>query len=170
MGSMETDIAEVPGPPPASPEAPSASPLSAAHVWGKAGWRKQFLAVYQRTGQLYVSAEAIGVSWSKVERTMQQDANFRNAVEVRRQRYADRLEGQFDNMFFHPTRPNVIAGIVLAKKHRPQDFVERHQGVTMNVQALATPEQAHELLRVMLRDATPETQAQLALPPPESPE
>ena len=155
---------------PAPPSALDPAPIAARHVWRKTGWRKEFLDVYERTGQLYVSAQAVGVKWNTVERTMQQDPRFGKAVEVRRQRYADRLEGQFDNMFFHPTRPNVIAGIVLAKKHRPQDFVERHQGVTMNVQALATPEQAHELLRVMLRDATPETHAQLALPPPESPE
>ena len=156
MTCMETEQTEAPGLTPA--------PLPRRNP----SWRTEFLTMYERTGQLYLCVKAVGVSWDKFERECTKDPRFKQAVDVRRQRYADRLEGQFDNMFFHPTRPNVIAGIVLAKKHRPQDFVERHQGVTMNVQALATPEQAHELLRVMLRDATPETQAQLALPPPEA--
>ena len=103
---------------------------------------------------------------SERHREVTRDPKFARAVEVRRQRYADTLEDQFDKMFKSNARGNVVAGIVLAKKHRPHDFIERHAGVTMQVDAVATMEQARALLSLMLHDATPELQARLAVPVP----
>jgi hypothetical protein len=130
----------------------------------KLPWRKEFLLYYERTGRLYETLQAIGVSKDRFDRMCIKDPRFAKSVEVRRQRYVDGLEGQFDSMFKDPTRPNVIAGIVLAKKHRPQDFVERHQGLVVQAGVLASPDEARELLRTMLGDATEATRTRLALP------
>ena len=146
------------------PEHPDAPESAAEPLHYRRPWRKDFLAQYERTGRLYHVLQALGVSKAKFDREVTRDPKFARAVEVRRQRYADTLEDQFDRMFKSNARGNVVAGIVLAKKHRPHDFIERHAGVTMQVDAVATMEQARALLQAMLHDATPELQARLCAP------
>ncbi len=148
------------------PEPPDAPESAAEPLHYRRPWRKDFLTQYERTGRLYHVLQALGISKAKFDREVTRDPKFARAVEIRRQRYADTLEDQFDKMFKTNARGNVVAGIVLAKKHRPHDFIERHAGVTMQVDAVATMEQARALLQAMLHDATPELQARLLVAGP----
>jgi hypothetical protein len=106
----------------------------------------------------------VGVSPSKLARAMERDPLFAQRVEEARQRYADSVEGQMHHMAFHPTKPNVLAAFGLLKKHRPHDWVERHQVTNVNLHAVASPQQALELLQTMAGDMTAETRRALVAP------
>ena len=123
-------------------------------------WRTKFLEAYEASGRKYESAKLAKVSIKRLEHEIDRDPRFARLVETARQRYADSIEAKLEAMAAGQ-RGNVVAAIVLAKRHRPQEFIERHVMVQANVTALASPSDAQELLRRMLASNPAETRKAL---------
>ena len=89
-------------------------------------------------------------------RWREQDPEFNEAVEDARQGYYDSLEEILQTL---GKRGNVVGPIVLLKKGRPADFIEKRLEASISLQASASvsPEEARALLAQMLAAATPAT-------------
>jgi len=94
-----------------------------------------------------------GVSEKTARRWRQEDPAFDEAVEDARQRYYDSLEEYLQK------RGGVVGSIVLLKKGRPAEFIEKRLEASISLQAsaLVTNEEAKALLAQMLGAATPAT-------------
>jgi hypothetical protein len=94
-----------------------------------------------------------GVSPRTAWRWRQQDPEFDEAVEDARQGYYDSLEEDLQK------RGGVVGKIVLLKKGRPAEFIERRLEASISLQTSAqvTNEEAKALLAQMLGAATPAT-------------
>lgn len=123
-------------------------------------WRARYLKAYSESGLRWLSAESAGVSQMTVSRAEGADADFALELEEARQKYADSLEGNMHRLA--TVKDNVVANIVLLKKHRPQDFVERRQELHLHAHATVSDGEARQLLAAMLHQATPATLAALA--------
>ena len=119
------------------------------------GWRGLFLAYVELNGTLYKAARAAGVSDDTVRRERARDAEFDRQVEEARQFHADELEEQLR------AEPGVVGRIVLLKKFKPAEYIERQSVLNLNVNTEVPPELGKELLLKMLGAATPATQAML---------
>lgn len=141
-----------------------APPPSSSTAEAPKDWRAKFLEVYEASGQFYMSAKIAGVTEAKVRALMQKDKRFARAVERRKERYADVLEGQMHKLFFD--KSNVLAGFGLLKKHRPQDYVEKHQvqqlNVNINAQPFDDPAVVQKTMLQSWMSATEESRKQLA--------
>jgi hypothetical protein len=126
------------------------------------GWRYKFLISYRKTGVRWVSAREAKVSHDTVTRTEAADAVFAAQVEDARQEYADALEQNLDRLA--RKKDNVIAGIVLAKKHRPNDFIERRQELHIHAHANLSAEEGRHLIAAMLAHVTATTREALVEP------
>ena len=126
-------------------------------------WRQTFLAEYKRTGAKYHSADVAGIEPDTVVAHQNRDPAFDAQVEHARQLFADSRE---INLARLADKGNVVGDIVLLKRHRPQEYIER-QAVAVDVthrlaESVADPT---ALLRAMLHAATPATLKALAPPP-----
>lgn len=120
------------------------------------GWRGLFLAYYQQNGTYYKAARAAGVSDDTVLRERRRDPEFDRRVDEARQLHADQLEEDLT------AEPGVVGKIVMLKKFRPLEFVERHAVMNLNVTAGLPPGiDAVAILRDMLADVSPHTRALL---------
>jgi len=132
-----------------------------------ADWPERFLTSYRKTGVRWRSAAAAGVSHDTVLRLEAADPAFAAKVEDARQDFADSIEENLHRLA--TDKHNVIANIVIAKKHRPEDFVERRQELHLHAHATVTDAEARALLSAMLDQATPATRTALAQPGAELP-
>jgi hypothetical protein len=124
-------------------------------------WRQTFLDAYEQTGTLWKAAKIAGLSAKTVKRHMEADPDFADQAEERRQLYADGLEIGMDGLF---RKGNVVAGIVMLKKHRPADFIERAQIQSVNVNVDIQVAEAREFLHALASSPRAELQALRALP------
>jgi 2-phospho-L-lactate guanylyltransferase (CobY/MobA/RfbA family) len=127
-----------------------------------ADWREKFLISYRKTGTRWVSAREAKVSHDTVSRAEAADPVFAAQVEDARQEYADALEQNLDRLA--RKKDNVIAGIVLAKKHRPNDFIERRQELHVHAHANLSAEEGRHLIAAMLAHVTATTREVLVQP------
>ena len=125
-------------------------------------WRERFLEKYRRLGVRWVAAREAKVSHDTVTRAEAADTVFAAQVEAARQEYADTLERTLDRLA--KQKNNVIANIVLAKKHRPEDFIERRQELRVDVQTSLSSIDARALIEAMVRRVAPTMQPALAAP------
>lgn len=127
------------------------------------GWQDAFLTEYEATGTLWRAAKVAGVSADSVERYRASDQDFAAKVEEARQLYADDLETTMHDQF---VKGNVVAGIVLLKKHRPHQFIERHAILNVDVHIDVPTDQARQVLGEMLAHVTPSTVERLSAEQP----
>jgi hypothetical protein len=144
----------------------SGAPLALPKKKGKPGpkvpadWPEKFLEYYRQCGTRWLSARRAGTSHDVVTRREAADPHFAAQVETARMEYADSLEENMDRLT--RKKSNVIAGIVMLKKHRPQDFIERKSELHVHAHAALTQADGRALLAAMLAQATDATLRELA--------
>lgn len=122
-------------------------------------WRARFLRHYARHGTRWRSARAAGISHDTLERAERADPQFAARVEEARRVFVESLESSPAGGFLQQfRRGNVVAGIVLAKRHDPANYIERALTVNANLTASLDPQAGAALLATML--------GQLPLAPP----
>lgn len=117
-------------------------------------WRQEFLAHYQRHGGFYAAAEYAGVNSSTVYDEMHRNADFKQQADEARQLFADSQERQLQAL---GEQGNVVGPIVLLKKHRPAEYIEKNLSITASFSAELDPQQGQQLLQAMLQNLTPES-------------
>jgi hypothetical protein len=115
------------------------------------GWRGLFLAYYEQNGTYYKAARAAGVSDDTVLRERRRDPEFDRRVDEARQLHADQLEEDLT------AEPGVVGKIVMLKKFRPGEFIEKHAVLNLNVSGEIPGVDALALLRQMVEDMSPAT-------------
>lgn len=128
-------------------------------------WRQDFLAAYEATGGFYASAKTAGVNSTTVYDERHRDPAFDHACDEAKQRYADSREANLARLADHG---NVVGDIVLLKKFRPHEYIEKNLSITASFSAEVNPEDGKRLLEAMLGTMTPATRQ--ALMPPTSTE
>jgi hypothetical protein len=113
-----------------------------------------FLAYLEAKGTYYKAARAAGVSDDTVLRERRRDPEFDRRVDEARQLHADQLEEDLT------AEPGVVGKIVMLKKFRPGEFIERHAVLNLNV-STEPPFDPAALLREMLAGMSPVTRALL---------
>jgi hypothetical protein len=108
-----------------------------------------------------VAARQAQVSHDTVRLYESADQGFAAAIENARQEYADFLELNMRRLAIK--KDNVIANIVMAKKHRPEDFIERRQELHLHAHATVTEDGARQLLAAMLAHSTGAPREPLAI-------
>jgi hypothetical protein len=119
------------------------------------GWRGLFLAYLEARGTYFKAAKAAGVSDDTVLRERRRDPEFDRRVDEARQLHADQLEEDLT------AEPGVVGKIVMLKKFRPGEFIERHAVLNLNVTSEIPGVDAVAMLRQMLADMSPATKALL---------
>lgn len=141
-------------PRPAQPVAPTALPL---------GWQDEYLLTLEADGGKYRSARKCGVRWRDVLHEQQESPEFQARIEEAMGIFADDIEKKL----IDPTNKNVVGCIVLLKKLRPAEFIEKQAGIAIQVNATnasiggVSEEDAKALLRTMLAHASPHALAKL---------
>ena len=114
-------------------------------------WRARFLRHYARHGTRWRSARAAGISHDTLERAERADPAFAARVEEARRVFVESLESSPAGGFLQQfRRGNVVAGIVLAKRHDPANYIERALTVNANLTASLDPQAGAALLATML--------------------
>jgi hypothetical protein len=116
---------------------------------------------YRRLGVRWVAARETRISHDTVTRLEVADPVFAAQVEAARQEFADSLEQNLDRLA--KKKDNVIANIVMAKKHRPEDFIERRQELHLHAHAQVGEGDARQLLAAMLAHSTGAPREPLAI-------
>jgi len=98
--------------------------------WYREGWWADFLHAYEQYGGFYRAAKDAGVTSALVFEAIARYPEFRAACEEARQRFADTQE---ENLDLIGRAGNPVGPIVLLKKHRPLEYVDKN--LTMNVTA-----------------------------------
>jgi len=120
------------------------------------------VAKVREHGGLCLAAEQAGVDVRTVQRLRASDPAFDERVTTARELYADTLEHEMVDQARQ--RGNPVGYIVRLKALRPEDYIERHKIMSLNVNVDATPDDAPGLLRAMLGDVTPATLQSLSAP------
>lgn len=122
-------------------------------------WQETYLRAYATHGGLYRSAAEAGVTARTVLDEQARNPAFAERLEVARQTYADTLESKLEAAADRTGNP--VGYIVLLKALRPQQFVERHMNVSLNVDVEVPAEHARQVLADMLQHLTPATREAL---------
>ena len=127
-------------------------------------WQERFLRSYAVTGAKWRAAKVAGVSKRTVDAYEAVDPVFAERMADALELYADRLETKMVKQA--EERGNPVGFIVRLKALRPDKYIERHAVMNLSVNVNdATPQDATDLLRTMLGDATPATRQRLSAPP-----
>ena len=110
-------------------------------------WRELFLESYAEFGTYWRACKDAGVSDMTVTRHRQHDPDFATQVEAARQEFADSQEEQLATL---GRNGNVVGPIVLLKKHRPAEYIERNLTVTANFTANLDAAAGQQLLTALL--------------------
>jgi hypothetical protein len=121
------------------------------------GWRETVLQAIRDVGGYYRSARMAGISPATFFRHLDADREFATAVQSAREEHADKLEAELAAM--GRAKGNPVSHIVLLKKYRPLEYIEKQATLSLNVTTELTPELGADLLREMLSQATPATRA-----------
>lgn len=125
-------------------------------------WRADFLKAYEAAGGFYAAAKTAGVNSTTAYDEMARNPAFRTQVEEAKQRYADSREANLARL---ADNGNVVGDIVLLKKFRPHEYIEKNLTITASFSAELGPDDGRALLQAMLGDATQSTRHALAPPP-----
>jgi hypothetical protein len=132
----------------------SASPVKPPQPKGPPvprGWREKFLRHYAKHGTRWRAARVAGVSHDTLERHERADAQFASRVEEARRVFVESLESSPAGGFLEQFRKgNVVAGIVLAKRHDPTNYIERNLSISASFTTELPAEDGKALLHAML--------------------
>ena len=131
------------------------------------GWQPTFLEYLRKHGTRWLAAKQAGVSHDTVTRYEHADPGFASGVHAARQEFVDSLEAHMARLLTRQN--NVVAGIVLLKKHRPAEYVEKNLSVTANFTTQLPPDQGRQLLHAMMFGAPLVEPTQRLLAQPMSP-
>jgi hypothetical protein len=129
-------------------------------------WREDFLEAYEEYGGLYKAAKLAGIDSTTVYAEMERNAEFKRLTEEARQRFADSQEHALRVI---GDKGNPVGPIVLLKKHRPAEFIEKTVSMSLSASVELEAADGKALLQAMLRAATPATVQALAPGPSETP-
>jgi hypothetical protein len=123
------------------------------------GWKPVFLEHLRQYGGAYKAARAAGVAPSTVWRQCDVDGAFAERMRDAREEFADTLE---EGLAADAARTgNPVGRIVLLKKFRPNEYVEKYAVMNLNVSGELGSEEAASVLRAMLGDLGDSTRALL---------
>lgn len=129
-------------------------------------WETTFLDAIRADGSLKRAADAAGVDVKTVKRHLKDDPAFAETYAETREEFVDHLEAMLVDMAAGRLKGNFLALIARLKAERPQKYSDKLQveGAIKNLNAhvFATADEARDLLRTMLADATDITKAKLA--------
>ena len=109
-------------------------------------WREDFLAAYEAGGGLYAAAKTAGVNSTTVYDEFHRNPAFKAAADEARQRFADAREANLARL---ADNGNVVGDIVLLKKHRPMEYIERNLTMSVAFTTELPPEDGRQLLHAM---------------------
>lgn len=121
-------------------------------------WREEFLTAYEACGGFYAAAKTAGVNSSTVYDEMGRDPAFKARTEEAKQRYADSREANLARL---ADNGNVVGDIVLLKKFRPAEYIEKNLSITASFSAELDHEGGQRLLEAMLHDMTSQSHQRL---------
>jgi hypothetical protein len=110
-------------------------------------WTARFLEYYARQGVRWLAAKCAGVSHDTVQRVEGADPAFRAQVENARQEFADSQELRLKKI---GQKGNPVGPIVLLKKHRPAEYIEKNMTISASITTQLTPADGRAVLRAML--------------------
>ena len=94
------------------------------------GWREVFLRQIEKSGGFYKAAEVAGVHPRTAWRLCDADPGFRAAVKEARERHADELEHELEEMGRNNKNP--VPHIVRLKALRPAEYIEKQAVLTVS--------------------------------------
>ena len=109
-------------------------------------WRQQFLAHYAHYGTYWKACKAAGVSPRTVERYKHAEPDFGQQIEDARQEFADSQEV---SLMAIGQAGNPVGPIVLLKKHRPNEYIEKTVSLSLTATTELPPEDGRQLLHAM---------------------
>jgi len=92
------------------------------------GWQTTVLGYLRKHGTRWLAARQAGVSHDSLTRYEHADPAFARKVHDALQEFADSLEENADRLARRQN--NIIANIILLKKHRPGEYIEKNLTVT----------------------------------------
>ena len=110
-------------------------------------WQARFLQYYAERGVRWRAAKFAGVSHDAVSAAERSDPGFARQVENARQEFADSQELCLDTI---GQKGNPVGPIVLLKKHRPAEYIEKNMTISASFTTQLDPEEGRALLRAML--------------------
>ncbi len=110
-------------------------------------WREDFLRAYEQTGGFYASAKTAGVNSTTVYDERHRNPAFDQACTEARERYADSREANLARIGDHG---NPVGDIVLLKKFRPHEYIEKQISITASFSSELPVEDGRQLLHAML--------------------
>jgi hypothetical protein len=142
----------------------AASPTKAPGGQHKTGWEEKFLETYIAWGHRGEAAKAAGVSIQTVRNREKSSPEFAAQVAEAHETFVDGLELDLVKLGRH--KNNALAIMMRLKAERPHRYEDKLRVdaavKSMNLNVVATADEAKDLLRQMLADATDITKAQLA--------
>jgi len=126
-------------------------------------WPTRFLEHYSEHGTRWRSAKAAGISHDTLERAERADPQFAARVEEARRLFVESLESDPAGGFLQKfRRGDVVAGIVLAKRHDPTHYIERNLTITAHFTTELPAADGKALLAAMFgQQGAPSPQRQL---------
>jgi hypothetical protein len=117
------------------------------------GWQTTFLGHLRKHGTRWLAARQANVSHDSVTRYEHADPEFARKVHAAVQEFADSLE---ENMTRLARRQdNVIGNIVLLKRHRPSEYIEKTVSLSLTATTELPAADGKALLHAMLGQPTP---------------
>src|SRR5262245_55576383 len=88
------------------------------------GWKRRYVALVRKTGNLHRNARRVGVSFRTVQRHRLKDPKFNQAIELAIQVACDRWEDALTAQAEKTGNP--VGHIVRLKAKRPSEYIEKH--------------------------------------------
>lgn len=111
-----------------------------------ADWPARFLEFYARHGVRWRSAKYAGIAYDTLVRAEVADPIFASQVENARQEFADSQELALKKI---GRKGNPVGPIVLLKKHRPSEYIERNISISASFTTELPAEDGKQLLLAM---------------------
>jgi hypothetical protein len=92
-----------------------------------ADWPERFLGFYARHGVRWRAAKYAGIAYDTLVRAEAADPIFARQVENARQEFADSQELALEKI---GRKGNPVGPIVLLKKHRPSEYIEKNLSIS----------------------------------------
>lgn len=129
-------------------------------------WQEPFLARLAECGATYRAAYDVGVDVKTVTAERERNPDFADAFSEARNLFADDLEILLRDQGDGTVRGNPLPVFALLKKHRPQEYIERHAILNVDVHIDVPTDQARQVLGEMLAHVTPSTVERLSAEQP----
>lgn len=129
-------------------------------------WQEPFLARLAECGATYRAAYDVGVDVKTVTAERERNPDFADAFHEARNLFADDLEILLRDQGDGTVRGNPLPVFALLKKHRPQEYIERHAILNVDVHIDVPTDQARQVLGEMLAHVTPSTVERLSAEQP----